>query len=76
MFCFIGEKNDEWMRPTAAIMVPLCTMAAGKEEGCTCENKSQPLQSGLPKRILDNISLLCFHDKTHAGERWVWEYEK
>lgn len=69
VFCFIGEKNDEWMKSTAAVMAPLCTMAEGKEEGCTWENKSQPLQSALPKRILDNISLLCFHDKPRAG-RW------
>lgn len=32
VFCFIGEKNDEWMRSTATVMAPLCTMAGGKEE--------------------------------------------
>lgn len=51
-------------------------MAEGKEDGCTWENKSQPLQSGLPKRILDNISLLCFHDKPRAGGMGAREYEK
>lgn len=35
VFGFIGEKDDEWMKSTATIMVPLCTMAEGKEEGCT-----------------------------------------
>lgn len=29
MFCFIGEKNDEWMRSTAIVMAPLCTMVGG-----------------------------------------------
>lgn len=52
VFCFIGEKNDEWMRSTAIVMAPLCTMVGGGEEkkgGVWEKNQIQPLQSGLPK---------------------------
>lgn len=72
VFCFIGERKDEWMKSTATIMVPLCTMAQGKGKGCAWENKIQPLQSGQPKRIPDNMSLLCFHDKPYAGGWGCW----
>lgn len=33
MFCFIGEKNDEWMRSTAIVMAPLCNMVGGGRKG-------------------------------------------
>lgn len=64
MFCFTGEKNDEWMRSTAIVMAPLCTMAVGeRRKGVFEKNQIQPLQSGRPKLIPDNIPLLWFHDK-------------
>lgn len=41
----------------------------GRRKGVFEKNQIQPLQSGLPKWIPDNISLLCFHDKP-AGLGW------
>lgn len=50
VFCFIGETNDEWMRSTATVMAPVCTVAGvGNRKGCVWKNKIQPLQSALPK---------------------------
>lgn len=46
------------------------TLVREKRKGVLERIKVSLFQSGLPKsKILDNISLLCFHDKPYA---WGW----
>lgn len=50
-------------------LLKTCSTAVGNQEGDTGENKSQPLQSVLPKTFLDNISWWCFVDDSQAVGR-------